>query len=435
MNRIRSAAAIVSLITLFGCGKNYKTDDPTVTIPVTSQLVTETSASAPQVSTTAQAQTSQATTSSAPPKDLFIRCRDTVEVYEELKMSDFITDANVELAEPDAIVNTSELGESNVTVKYLSGGNSFETKLSYKVIDSTPPVVLNSGWSPNHIVNTAFDLNDYVGFADNYDRTPTLTYSGNIDPNTIGSYPITATVTDSSGNSQSWELTVNVCASKPQNVDNAPRVNFSDFTKRYSGEGLRYGIDVSTWQGDVDFNAVKNAGCSFVIIRMGHYYGTTKTDDYYSSNFRKAKEAGLDVGVYFYTTDNSEAGARERADWIAEQLGGEKLELPVAFDWEEFGSFQEYKMSIHDLNQYYLAFSDQMSKHGYTTMLYSSKNFLNNFWSESTKAATPVWLAHFVDETDYAGDYAIWQASCYGRIPGINGDVDMNILYKPLPLE
>ena len=435
MNRIHYAAVALSLVMLVGCGKIYQTDDPTVTTPSSTQPFTETVSITSQVSTDTQTQTSQTTTASAPPKELVLKCRDTVEVYEELKLSDFITDSNVELAEPDTVVNTSELGENKATVKYLSGGNTFETELSYKVVDTTPPLVLNSGWSANHIVNTAFDLNDYVGFADNCDRCPTLTYSGNIDPNTIGSYPISATVTDSSGNSQSWDLTVNVCASLPQNIDNEPRVNFSDFTQKYAGEGLRYGIDVSTWQGDVDFNAVKNAGCSFVIIRMGYYYGTTKTDEYYRSNFKKAKEAGLDVGVYFYTTDNSEAGARERADWIAEQLGGEKLELPVAFDWEEFGGFQEYNMSIHDLNQYYLAFSDQMSKHGYSTMLYSSKNFLNNFWSESTKSASPVWLAHFVDETDYTGDYAIWQASCYGRIPGINGDVDMNILYEPLPLE
>ncbi len=67
-------------------------------------------------------------------------------------------------------------------------------------------------------------------------------------------------------------------------------------------------------------------------------------------------------------------------------------------------------------------------------MLYSSKNFLNNIWSERTKSSTPVWLAHFVDETDYDGEYAIWQASAYGHIPGINGDVDMDIQYLNKPI-
>ena len=86
-------------------------------------------------------------------------------------------------------------------------------------------------------------------------------------------------------------------------------------------------------------------------------------------------------------------------------------------------------MSIKDLNDIYAAFADEMEKCGYSAMLYSSKNFLNNFWSERTKASHPVWLAHFVDETDYEGDYAIWQASAYGHIPGIVGDVDMDIQY------
>ena len=296
-------------------------------------------------------------------------------------------------------------------------------------------MILNGGWSTCHVVNTPFDLSDYVGFADNYDRHPTLTYTGTVDTNALGDYPITATVTDSSGNSESWDLTITVADSKPSPQDNNPRVSFRDFTEKYAGEGRRFGIDVSTWQGNVDFNAVKTDGCSFVVIRLGYYYSKPVLDDYFRQNLENAKAAGLDVGVYLYTADNTEEGVREHARWIAEELGDTKLELPVAFDWEEFTNFQQYGMSIHDLNQLYLAFADELSKHGLKCMLYSSKNFLNNFWYESTKAAHPVWLAHFVDETDYAGKYAIWQASCYGKINGIAGDVDMNILYEPLPLE
>ena len=430
MKYIRSAALAVSAVLITGCGSRVPADDPTVTVPASSQTSTTTEAA-----TTKAVTTTETATEPKPPSDLAIKAKDTVEVYDEIKVSDFVTSANVELAEPDSLISTSELGDNKAVIKYLSAGKTFETELTYKVVDTTPPLILNSGWSTQHILNTPFDLNDYVGFVDNYDRKPVLTYTGSVDPNTIGNYPISVTVTDSSGNSESWDMSITVSAEKAQNIDNSPRVDFSTFMSRYAGTGRRFGIDVSTWQGDIDFNAVRDAGCSFVVIRMGYYYGSTTMDQYYQSNFRKAKEAGLDVGVYFYTTDNTEEGVRERADWIAEQLGGAELELPVAFDWEEFGEFQQYGMNIHDLNQYYLAFSDQMKKHGYSTMLYSSKNFLNNFWSENTKAATPVWLAHFVDETDYTGDYAIWQASCYGKIPGIYGDVDMNILYQPLPLE
>ena len=430
MNYIRPAALALSAVILTGCGSRFSADNPTVTVPATAQT-----SSAVTETTSETVTTAEPTTAPVPPAELDIKVKNTLEVYDEVKLSDFVTSANVELAEPDTLVDTSELGENKAVIKYRSGGNIFETEAAYKVVDTTAPVVLNSGWAADHIAGTAFDLNEYVGFADNYDRRPTLSYTGNIDPNTVGSYPLHVTVTDNSGNSESWDMTVRVVSEIQQQTDNNPRVDFSTFISKYAGTGRRFGIDVSTWQGDIDFNAVRDAGCSFVVIRMGYYYDNITMDKYYQSNFQKAKEAGLDVGVYFYTTDHTEEGVRERADWIAEQLGGAELELPVAFDWEEFGNFQQYGMSIHDLNEYYLAFSDQMKKHGYSTMLYSSKNFLNNFWSESTKAATPVWLAHFVDETDYNGEYAIWQASCYGKIPGIYGDVDMNILYQPLPLE
>ena len=72
-------------------------------------------------------------------------------------------------------------------------------------------------------------------------------------------------------------------------------------------------------------------------------------------------------------------------------------------------------------------FNSEMENYGYSAMLYSSKNFLNNFWY--VKNDYPVWLAHYTDSTDYVGDYDMWQMSCYGKIDGINADVDLNILY------
>ena len=85
-------------------------------------------------------------------------------------------------------------------------------------------------------------------------------------------------------------------------------------------------------------------------------------------------------------------------------------------------------MNIKDLNDLFELFCDEMESYGYSGMLYSSRNFLYNFWTNEKKY--PVWLAHFVDETDYTGDYAMWQASCTGNISGIYGDVDVDILYK-----
>lgn len=433
MAEFRKIAALIAsgamLITGASCGRKVSEGE----IPAATDSITTAAETTSASTTSAAASTTVTTVTTAkpkPPENLVLKGKESVEVFEDITLGDFISEKNAELSEPEKKLDTSEVGEHEVTVKYKSGGGEFEKKLSYKVVDTTKPVLLNAGWSPVHIRGKAFDLNDYVGFADNFDRKPVLTYTGNVDPNTNGDYPLHATVTDSSGNSVSWDVTITVADYIPSAPDTNPRVQFADFMAKNGGEGRSFGIDVSTWQGNVDFNAVKEAGAEFVFIRIGYYYDHVVMDDYFRANLKNAKDAGLKVGLYFYTTDNTEESAREHARWIVEQLGDTDLELPVAFDWEEFGNFQQYGMSIHDLNEIYLAFADEIEKHGYKSMLYSSKNFLNNFWSESTKAANPVWLAHFVDETDYTGDYWIWQGSCFGRISGIAGDVDMNVMYN-----
>lgn len=411
------------------CGRKVPhADNSIITESVTEQTQTSTVTTVTAASAAVAAVTTTAS-KAEPPENLILKGRNTVEVWEELTVGDFIIEKNVELAERDAMVDTTSLGAHEINVKYKSGEAEFDKKLSYTVVDTTAPMLLNGGWSPIHIRGKDFDLNDYVGFADNFDPRPVLTYEGSVDVSKNGDYPLKATVTDSSGNVTSWDVTITVADSKPVVADTNPRVQFADFTAKNSGEGRSFGIDVSAWQGDVDFNAVKAAGAEFVFIRIGYYYDHVVMDDYFKSNLQKAKKAGLKVGIYFYTTDNTEEDAREHARWIVQQLGDTSLELPIAFDWEEFSNFQQYNMSIRNLNEIYLAFADEVEKHGYKAMLYSSKNFLNNFWTERTKSANPVWLAHFVDETDYVGDYWIWQGSCFGKIPGIAGDVDMNIMY------
>ncbi|MBR4626330.1 MAG: glycoside hydrolase family 25 [Ruminococcus sp.] len=426
------AAALLTLTC--GCGKIKSSGSPS---EVTSSSA-ETASTAVSETTTAVTTKAVITTTkkAEPPKDLVMENKQKLGVYDKVKVADFITSTNAVLTEPDAAVDTSKTGSCEITVKYEINGSQYEKTLSYTVEDNTDPIVLNSGWAANHVRGTQFDLGKYVGYADNYDSAPVLTYTGNIDPNTSGSYPITATVTDSSGNSTSWDLIIKVADSfPPTQYDNGDPMPFTNFIGANANTGaVSFGIDVSEWQGDIDFNAVKSDGCSFVFMRAGYCYSHIVKDPYFDQNFSRAKAAGLNTGLYFYTTASNEEQAREQARWVIEQLGGQKLELPIAFDWEEFGTFQEYGMSIHDINEVYLAFADEVEKAGYTPMLYSSKNFLNTVWSEDTKKAHPVWLAHFIDRTDYTGEYDIWQGSCTGKISGIYGDVDLNVLYKELPL-
>ena len=406
-------------------------DIQTETVTTTSAATTATTAKVTTTKKTTTVTTTAVTTTTKadPPADLLLKGLDTVEAGAYLTLEDFITDRNVELKDASAMLDTSKIGSFEVEVPYLYDGTEFTQTLQYQVADTTKPYIINPGINSYHKVGKEFDLNDYIGYADNFDSSPQLTCDGEVDPDTVGEYPLGITVTDSSGNAYWWEITVNVVEELPKSADTIPRVDYSDFISRYDGEDVRFGIDVSTWQGDVDYNAVRDAGCSFVIIRIGYCYDEPKLDNTFRQNIKNAAAAGLDVGVYYYSTDHSEEDVREHVRWIAEQLDGQKLDLPIVFDWEEFSHFQKYGMSIRDLNDVYAAFADEVTKQGYQPMLYSSKIFLETIWSEKTKKSTPVWLAHYVNETTYEGEYAIWQESAYGRIPGIEGDVDMNIQY------
>lgn len=361
------------------------------------------------------------------PDGITITANTNTEVYDKLTVSQLVDSSDIKLINGGELVNTSKIGNLSLNISYIFNDKLYEHPISYTVVDTTAPILLNSGEYSVVEAGTNFDLNDYVGFADNYDSCPELTYEGSVDTSTCGVYPLTATVTDLSGNKTSWELNIEVVNEIPEPEDNNTRISFDNFTRQYSENGVRLGIDVSRWQGSIDFEAVKNAGCSFVIMRIGHYYDEIEMDTYYKKNMEEAKKAGLDVGVYIYTTANTREEIRENARWIADQLDDQKLDLPVVFDWEDFSNFQQYKMSIHDLNELFDLFASEMNKYGYSSMLYSSKNFLNNFWYEHDDY--PIWLAHYTDETDYLGEYALWQMSCFGQIDGIDGDVDLNVMY------
>ena len=199
--------------------------------------------------------------------------------------------------------------------------------------DTTPPLLLSGGYHSVIKRGETFDLDALVSYADDTDPAPVLTYTGKVDTGTLGDYPITATVTDRSGNKTTWELNVSVVDSLPvSSANNRTQVNFSDFQKTYAGKNREFGIDISKWQGKVDFSAVKAAGCSFVIMRIGFGGSDISMDEWFRTNFSGATAAGLKVGVYFNSTASTEAQVRAQAKWIASQLDGAALQFPVAFD-------------------------------------------------------------------------------------------------------
>ncbi|MDE5763929.1 MAG: glycoside hydrolase family 25 [Ruminococcus sp.] len=431
----------IGLFSLASCGQTVGRDNDYIDLSAVNNISSEKSTTTTQSAKLEKSEkTTESETTSAPPvttekkkasdkppESVILDVPENIEVYSDMTIAELISDTNTDITNPHKKIDTSETGEKSTVVEFEYEGEPYKKKVEYIVSDTTAPVVLNSGWNPYTIVNEPFNLSNLIGYADNYDRSPELTYSGDVDTSKVGSYPITVTVTDNSGNSTSWNMDILVVHEKPSPQDDNTRVSFKDFIENHNYENVSYGIDVSTWQTYVDYEKVKKQGCEFAIIRMGYgnNSGNISMDDYYSNNITKASESGLDIGVYFYTSAATEDLIREQARWIVNQLDGRELDFPIAFDWETWENFQIYGMNIHDLNELFEYFCDELEKNGYSGMLYSSKNFLNDFWTN--KNNRPVWLAHYVDETDYQGDFDLWQASAYGNIDGIDGDVDFNI--------
>ncbi len=354
------------------------------------------------------------------------------EIYPSMK---FVKESNGDISPGADYLESDSVGKKEIVytaTKSLFGGllnPAKEFRLAYTVTDSIPPLKI---WSWDDAVlerGSEFDINELIAYGDNADPTPLLSVDGKVDMEKAGKYPLHIKVTDSSGNSTEWDLTVEVADELPSYTDTAERTEFADFVSANKGKGKMYGIDVSAWQDDIDFKAVKKAGCEFVIIRIGYTSEKGVTiDKKFSRNLQGARAAGLKTGIYLYSTDNTEEQVRNSAKWIKETLKGANLDLPVAFDWEDFSNFQDYGISLYEINRLYDVFADELSQDGYGCMLYSSKNYLENVWKETD--IRPVWLAHYTEKTDYKGPYMLWQASCTGKISGISGDVDMDILYN-----
>lgn len=184
-------------------------------------------------------------------------------------------------------------------------------------------------------------------------------------------------------------------------------------------------IDVSTWQGDIDWAKVKKAGYAHAIIRAGFGRDAEQVDNKFERNYKNAKAAGVKLGAYWYSyADSVEDAKREAAACLA-VLKGKTFEMPVFFDMEE--GFQT-KFSKTTLTNMAKAFCDKIIKGGFDAGIYSNLNWLTNHLDyNSLKQTYPIWLAQYHTEAQLECD--IWQYSSTGKVDGIKGSVDMNIIY------
>lgn len=359
-------------------------------------------------------------------------------VYSKVQLKDIIDDENIELLNGDDYVDTDTLGEKKFTLKYLHDGKKYKKVLNYTITDNDKPILINVPSTQTVTLNSEVNPCDKAVFADNYDKKPTCNIEGEYDTKQVGTYNLTYIIRDSSNNTVSKKLTFNVIipsnntttTKKPTTTD-TKRKKISEAIEQYKNDNTMIGIDVSRYQENIDFEKVKNSGVEFVMIRIGVQSGAKKDvsiDSYYLENIKKAKEAGLLVGVYLYSTAISPEIAKEQAKWVIKTLDGVKLDFPIAFDWENWQYFREYEISLYDLSKSYLSFAEEIEKNGYKAMLYGSKYYLENMWLD--KGNYPVWLAHYTDKTNYSGDHIMWQYSAIGEVDGINNAVDLDVYYK-----
>lgn len=351
-----------------------------------------------------------------------------VDVYSDKTLFDFKDSIACNLEENKEI-DTKEVGNTQVTIKCKDNDKkSFKYIIDFNIIDTVSPKII---LKDSYTVTEGYEksLTDAIISVDNYDDTPKREIFGEYDFNQVGSYNLVYKVTDNSGNVTTKDFTLNVVPKK-NSTPSTSYIAFSDVLKNYKTENTEIGIDVSKWQGEIDFQKVKGAGAEFVIIRISHqdgFNGEYIIDPYFKSNIEGAKENGLKVGVYFYSYANSVEEAKKQANWIVNNLKDYKLDLPIVYDWESWSNFNSMNVSLYKFNEIADSFLEEIEKNDYIPMLYSSKNYLENIWDSGKYK---VWLAHYTDKTNYEGEYYIWQMCSDGRIDGINGDVDIDILYK-----
>ena len=347
-----------------------------------------------------------------------------------LRVSSFIESINGKIVD-DYYLNTDSLGKKKIDFEYIND-DGIKIKYNYEinVVDREAPLIW-LGKSYNVTRGSEDNLIDKIMCGDNYDNNPECVIEGDYNLDNVGSYNLVFKATDSSGNvsKKKFILNVNEASSKKESNGVKSVTEFSDVIKDYKNDNTQIGIDVSKWQRDIDFSKLKSAGVEFVIIRIGSSTGINGEnfiDSKFIQNIKNANSVGIPVGVYFYSYANSVDRAISDAKWIIENIKDYKVELPIAFDWENWGSFNTYELSFFGLTNMAKRFMDTVKASGYDAMLYSSKTYLENIWMS---VDYPVWLAHYTKNTNYAGDYSYWQICSNGMVDGINGDVDIDIRY------
>ncbi|SEF69174.1 glycoside hydrolase family 25 protein [Lachnospira multipara] len=221
-------------------------------------------------------------------------------------------------------------------------------------------------------------------------------------------------------------------------IDN-DKISIDDKTGYYSYEDDKYesvaGVDLSVYQGDVDFSKVKNAGFDYCMLRVGYRTyggGVVTADANFETYVSDALKNDLDVGVYFFTSAISTAEAKEEAQFVLDAIKPYNITYPVVVDVEEIvsGTSRQESLSVEELTEIVKIFCETIEDAGYDVMIYSNlKGFIANVNLEELEDYDK-WFANYDTTPYYPYKFTMWQYSQSGSVDGIDGDVDLDIYLK-----
>ena len=228
---------------------------------------------------------------------------------------------------------------------------------------------------------------------------------------------------------------------------NVPVSDFSpeDFTSdgqymRYTGADYTaaYGIDVSEHQNNIDWAQVADSGVEFVMIRSG-YRGSTEgqlyIDSYFRENIEGALANGLAVGVYFFSQATTEAEAVAEADYVIAQLKeySDRITMPVVYDWEQTGmdDARTVELPAEQITACAEKFCSTIAQAGYTPGVYFNRHMGYYFFDFTNLSQYVLWFAGEGDYPDFHYRHNMWQYTFKGEIPGIDGEVDLDLYLTP----
>lgn len=243
-------------------------------------------------------------------------------------------------------------------------------------------------------------------------------------------------ITGEQSEEKEWDDVPSAENALPRNTYESDGFYEEDGIRFYEAEGVTgiAGIDVSAFQPSIDWEQVKTAGIEFAMIRLGYRgYSTGKLDldDCFLGHMGGALDAGLDVGVYFFSQALTPDEAVEEAEYVITWLEGYDITYPVVFDWEEVeGPARTDNMNMLNLTSCAEAFCKTIEDAGYEAAVYFNQAYGYEQLNLVSIRDYAFWLAEYAPTPTFAYDFSMWQYTNEGTVPGIEGPVDLNIYFQ-----